>query len=187
MSDKTNDEKLRVLQERLAQIKLKQEDTPLLTREQRKDVIENITSENEVLKIDKKTFNLSFIKKLVIVISAAFGIFYGLTNFDLSVTNLISEESKENSPNTQLEYQLNLKGNNIAIVSTKSYITDEGTAKAMVNDLKLKGFKCDYIYLPENSNLTDVVYQVFIGPYENEEETNQWAKNLESEFNIITL
>ena len=57
----------------------------------------------------------------------------------------------------------------------------------MTNNLKVKGFKCDYIYLPDNSNLTDEVYQVFIGPYENEEETKQWAKNLGTEFNIITL
>jgi ABC-type branched-subunit amino acid transport system substrate-binding protein len=87
----------------------------------------------------------------------------------------------------KLEYNLNLKGNNIAIITTSSSITDEGTAKAMVNDLKIKGFKCDYIYLPENSNFKDKVYQVFIGPYENIEETNQWAKNLNLEFNIITL
>ena len=57
----------------------------------------------------------------------------------------------------------------------------------MVNDLKVKGYKCNYFYLPEKSNLSDEVYQVFIGPYENEEETNQWANNLEEEFNIITL
>ena len=36
MSDKTNDEKLRILQERLAQIKQKQE-TPVPTRNQREE------------------------------------------------------------------------------------------------------------------------------------------------------
>ena len=97
------------------------------------------------------------------------------------------QETSDKLASNQLEYKFNLIGNNIAIINTQNSITDEGSAKAMVNDLKVKGYKCDYIYLPENSNLTDEVYQVFIGPYENEEETNQWAKNLEAEFNIITL
>ena len=64
---------------------------------------------------------------------------------------------------------------------------DESSAKAMVNDLVLKGFKCDYFFLPKQSNSTDEIYNVFIGPYENEEETNQWTKNLETEFTIINL
>ena len=94
---------------------------------------------------------------------------------------------KRQEASNQLEYKFNLIGNNIAIINTQNSITDEGSAKAMVNDLKVKGFKCNYFYLPENSNLTDEVYQVYIGPYQNEKETNQWAKNLEAEFNIITL
>ena len=186
MSDKTNDEKLRILQERLAQIKIKQ-DTPLEKGKKTEKVIEisNFSNENPI--IDKKPLNLSLIKKFVIIVSLAYGIFYGFTNFDSLVNNLTSDEALKESTPPKLEYNLNLTGNNIAIVSNTNLITDEGTAKAMVNDLRVKGFKCDYIYLPENSNLTDKVYQVFIGPYENEEETNQWAKNLELEFNIITL
>ena len=57
----------------------------------------------------------------------------------------------------------------------------------MVNDLKVKGYKCDYFFLPEKSNSKEEVYKVFIGPYENEEETNQWTKNLEVDFEIIKL
>ena len=188
MSDRTNDEKLRILQERLAQIKQKQ-DTPVPTRQQREAVIEIPTPKNEAPKREGEPLNLSWIKKAVIVGSIAYGIFYGYTNIDFNslVPNFSEEETSVELDSSQLEYKFNLIGNNIAIISTQNSITDEGSAKAMVNDLKVKGYKCNYFYLPENSNLSDEIYQVFIGPYENEEETNQWAKNLEAEFNIITL
>ena len=188
MSDTKNDEKLRILQERLAQIKQKQ-DTPESISQQKEIIIEVATPKNESQKKERKPLNLSWIKKALIVGSVAYGIFYGYTNinFNSFVTSFLEDETSEELTSNQLEYKFNLIGNNIAIINTKNSITDEGSAKAMVNDLKVKGFKCNYFYLPENSNLTDEVYQVFIGPYENEKETNQWAKNLEAEFNIITL
>ena len=185
MSDRTNDEKLRILQERLAQIKQKQ-DKPV-PQKQRETLTEMATSKNEDPKIERKPLDLSWIKKALIAGSVAYGIFYGYTNFNSLDSNFSSEETHKDIENNKLKYKFNLEGRNIAIVSTQTSITDEGSAKAMVNNLKVKGFKCDYIYLPENSNLTDEVYQIFIGPYENEEETNQWTKNLEAEFNIITL
>jgi len=188
MSDTKNDEKLRILQERLAQIKQKQ-DTSGPKNQQREVVIEVANSKNEAQKKERNPLNLSWVKRTVIVGSVAYGIFYGYTNIDFSsfAPNFSEEETSVELASSQLEYKFNLIGNNIAIISTQNSITEEGSAKAMVNDLKVKGFKCDYIYLPENSNHTDEVYQVFIGPYENEEETNQWAKNLEAEYNIITL
>ena len=186
MSDKKNDEKLRILQERLAQIKQKQ-DTPRPKGQERENVIEASSTKNEIPK--RKPLNLSLVKKAVIVGSVAYGIFYGYTNinFDSLVPSFSEEENSDKLASNQLEYKFNLIGNNIAIINTQTSITDEGSAKAMVNDLKVKGYKCDYFYLPEKSNLKDEVYQIFIGPYENEEETNQWAKNLEAEYNIITL
>ena len=187
MSDKTNEEKLRILQERLAQIKQKK-DTPVLMKHQRESVIEVANTKNEnSIREEKKSLNLSWIKKALAVGLLAYGIFYGYTNFNSLASKFLSEEIHQELLPNQLEYKLNLEGKNIAIVSTLISITDEGSAKAMVNDLKVKGFKCDYIYLPEKSNSKEEVYKVFIGPYENEEETNQWAKNLDSEFNIITL
>ena len=188
MSDTKNDEKLRILQERLAQIKQKQ-DTPGPTSQQREAVIEVATTKNEAPKKERKPLNLSWVKRAVIVGSVAYGLFYGYTNIDFNslVPNFSEEETSTELTSSQLEYKFNLIGNNIAIISTLNSITDEESAKVMVNDLKVKGYKCNYFYLPENSNLSDKVYRVFIGPYENEEETNQWAENLETEFNIITL
>ena len=188
MSDKKNEEKLRILQERLAQIKQKQS-FPVPISQQREAVTEVSNSNNEVPKKERNPLDLSWIKKAVIVGSVAYGIFYGYTNidFDSLATSSSEEENSEELASNQLKYKFDLIGSNIAIINTPDLITDEGSAKAIVNDLKVKGFKCNYFYLPKNSNLTDEVYQVFIGPYENEKETNQWAKNLETEFNIITL
>jgi len=188
MSDKKNDEKLRILQERLAQIKQKQ-DNAGPKNQQNEAVIELVNTKNKALKRERKTLNLSWVKKAVIVGSVSYGIFYGYANinFNSLVPSFSEKENSEELISNQLQYKFNLIGNNIAIIKTQNSITDEGSAKAMVNDLKVKGYKCNYFYLPDNSNIKDEVYQVFIGPYENEEETNQWAKNLEAEYNIITL
>jgi len=184
MSDKSNDEKLRILQERLAQIKQKQ-DTPAPQRQQREEVIEVATPETEIPKKEKKPISLGWVKYVVIigvVIGVVgFGSFYAYNNF----SNLTSSEEITEEPiEFVLEYNLNLPGDNIGIISS---FKDENSAKVMVSDLKVKGFKCDYFFLPNKSNSTEEVYNVFIGPYENEEETQQWIDNLDVDFEIIKL
>lgn len=182
MSDKSHDEKLRILQERLAQIKQKQEPS-VPPRQQREDVIEVATPEIAIPKKESKPISLTWLK-YIIIIGVGYGAFYTYTNYDLSS----SEEVAENivKKDDTIEYKLNLKGNNIAISAT---FEEENSAKAMVNDLKVKGFKCDYFFLPTQSNGTAEVFKVFIGPYENEEETQQWIDNLdvENEISIIHI
>jgi len=181
MSDKSHDEKLRILQERLAQIKQKQ-DTPVPQRQQRVEVIEVATPETEIPKKEKNPISLGWLKYAVIIGGVGYGAFYTYTNFDLSS----SEEETKNIVEKEiiLKYNLNLKGDNIAITAI---FEDENSAKAMVNDLKIKGFKCDYFFLPNKSNSPEELYNVFIGPYENEEETQQWLDNLDVESEIIKL
>ena len=60
--------------------------------------------------------------------------------------------------------------------------------------LRVKGYKSDYFFLPDHSNSEESpepenfeLYKVFIGPYENQEETNQWTKKLDLDFEIISL
>ena len=88
MSDTKNDEKLRILQERLAQIKQKQ-DTHVPPRQQREAVIEIPTPKNEAPKKESKPMNLSWLKRTVIVGSVAYGIFYGYTNIDFNYKLII--------------------------------------------------------------------------------------------------
>jgi len=183
MSDKSNDEKLRVLQERLAQIKQKQ-DTSVPPRQQREDVVEIATPDIEIPKKESNPISLGWLKYVIILGGVGYGAFYTYTNFDLSSSEELAENivKKEDS----IKYKLNLKGNNIAITAT---FEEENSAKAMVNDLKVKGFKCDYFFLPNESNGTAEVFKVFIGPYENEEESQQWIDNLdvENEISIIHI
>ena len=186
MSDKTNDEKLRILQERLAQIKQKQE-TPVPTRNQREEVIEIATPQDEVPQKEHNPMSFGWVKYVVIigvVIGVVgFGSFYAYNNFsNLTSSEEITEEPKE----FVLKYNLTLKGNNISIISS---FEDENSAKVMVSDLKVKGFKCDYFYLPNKSNSTEELFKVYIGPYENEEESQQWIDNLdvENEISIIHI
>ena len=186
MSDKTNDEKLRILQERLAQIKQKQE-TPVPTRNQREEVIEIATPQDEVPQKEHNPMSFGWVKYVVIigvVIGVVgFGSFYAYNNFsNLTSSEEIIEEPKE----FVLKYNLTLKGNNISIMSS---CEDENSAKVMVSDLKVKGFKCDYFYLPNKSNSTEELFKVYIGPYENEEESQQWIDNLdvENEISIIHI
>ena len=182
MSDKTNDEKLRILQERLAQIKQKQE-TPVPTRNQREEVIEIATPKDEVPQKGRNPMSFGWVKYVVIIGVVGYGSFYAYNNIDFS--NLTSsEEITEEPKEFVLKYNLNLKGDNISIISS---FEDEISAKALVNDLKVKGYKCDYFYLPNKSNSTDELFKVYIGPYENNEETNQWIENIDSEFEIIKL
>ena len=188
MSDKTNDEKLRILQERLAQIKQKQE-TPVPKRNQREEVIEIATPQDEVPQKEHNPMSFGWVKYVVIigvVIGVVgFGSFYAYKNIDFS--NLTSsEEITEEPKEFVLKYNLTLKGDNISIISS---FEDENSAKVMVSDLKVKGFQCDYFYLPNKSNSTEELFKVYIGPYENEEESQQWIDNLdvENEISIIHI
>jgi len=183
MSDRTNDEKLRILQERLAQIKQKQSTTNL-KNQQKEAVIEIENPDVETQKRKRNTLNLSWIMRSIIIGSVAYGVFYGYTNFSSLVSNFSTEKDSEESSTNQIEYKLNLKGNNIAIIRS---FEDETSAKALVNNLKVKGFNADYFFLPNKSNSTKEVYQVFIGPYENEDETSQWIQNIDRKVTIVNL
>ena len=182
MSDKTNEEKLRILQERLAQIKQKQE-TQVPIENKIDKVIEIATSVDEVPLKKHNPVSFGWVKYVVIIGVFVYGSIYAYKNIDFS--NLISsEEITEEPKEFVLKYNLNLKGDNISIISS---FEDEISAKALVNDLKVKGYKCDYFYLPNKSNSTDELFKVYIGPYENNEETNQWIENIDLEFEIIKL
>ena len=127
---------------------------------------------------------LKYVGMMLALAGLGIGGFYAYKNIDFNA--LTSEKTDADAINiAEIEYDLDFEGqNNIAITGT---FKDESSAKAMVNDLKVKGFQADYFYLPNKSNSTEKVYQVFIGPFENEEETKQWTKNLQIDFKIISL
>lgn len=185
MNNNTNEEKLRILQERLTQIKQKEETVLTTPQNQEKEEIQITTDNIDTNEKEKNTMSFKWLKYIAIMVVLGYAIFYSYNNINsLKLEKNSAEIDSENEAETALKYNLDLTGNNIATIAT---FEDEGSAKALVNDLKIKGFKCSYFYLPNQSNSTEEVYRVFIGPYENIEETNQWGENLKVDFDIIQL
>jgi len=197
MSNNTNDEKLKILQERLAQIK-EQKETQSNT-DSEEDIVESHINQNVEKETESSIGNNSsqqtkkpkssfrWLKYFIIIAVAAYLVFYSLNSLKLESLDTEKTSNKETTVaivKKPLEYNLSLKGQNIALVGT---FQDEESAKSMLENLTKKGFKGDYFYLPNKSNSIDEVYKVFIGPYENKEEANQWTENLEIDFEMITL
>ena len=197
MSNNTNDEKLKILQERLAQIK-EQKETQSNT-DLKEDIVESHINQNVEKETESSIGNNSsqqtkkpkssfrWLKYFIIIAVAAYLVFYSLNSLKLESLDTEKTSNKETTVaivKKPLEYNLSLKGQNIALVGT---FQDEESAKSMLENLTKKGFKGDYFYLPNKSNSIDEVYKVFIGPYENKEEANQWTENLEIDFEMITL
>ena len=195
MSSKTNEEKHRILRERLAQIK----DKHNIKKEAKKDDAEireykentnNINSENN--KIAEKSHSAKAIKKVLLLFIISAGIYYGYTKLELSSIINISE-SKEiktnqvaNQKQITIKYNLNLKDASHIIILAE--FKEEAAAKAMVNDKNVKGYNTNYFFLPEKSNSNNEVYSVYVGPYYCIEEANQWSASLkEEDHKIITL
>jgi len=210
MSDRTNDEKLRILQERLAQIKVKDDaDLPLepmdesaqikqkheipaaTSKEEKEEVIEVSSPQTETPQKEKSPTSFKWLKYFILSFLCGFGGYYAYNNIDFTNT-FASDEEIEETKEFVLEYDLNIPGKKhpflkLTFVAITASFEDEPSAKAMVNDLKEKGYKCDYFFLPEQSNSSEEVYKVFIGPYETEGEANQEVKPLKTEFEIINL
>ena len=182
MSDKTNEEKLRILHDRLNHIKQKQE-SDASQKEKTEKIIDNSSIDIEKPYVKRRSTSFALLKYVVLVI-CAYLVFYAYNNINLNSSKLeettisMDEVNKINQDAFSLEYEFKLKGDKLVIIST---FDDENSAKAMTNDLTVKGFKADYFFLPNKSNSNEEVYKVFIGPYENKEETNQWIINIKSE------
>ena len=182
MSDKTNDEKLKILQERLNQIK--QKEYPNVASEHKQEDPPEITDPQiDTTQKTQNPMSFGWLKYTAMIILIAYGGFYIFKNINFS-TFFSSNEVIEVSEEFVLEYNLELAGDNVALVAD---FEDEELAKSMVSNLKEKGYKCDYFFLPNKSNSTEEVYKVFIGPYENHNETSQWTKNLDGEHEIMQL
>lgn len=180
MSDKTNEEKLRILQERLAQIQHKKEaPKPTISAEQAVQK-EQIADKTPPSRPKKKPQRWLFLKVILFISAIVLGGNYIIENVRFSdlIPDFTSEEVTKQAEIAPLSYTLNFEGaTHIIIVGS---FEDEGTAKAMTNDKKVKGYTTDYFFLPEVSNSEDEVYKVYIGPYYSSEETNQWANSLEA-------
>ncbi|MDA7577968.1 cell envelope integrity protein TolA [Flavobacteriales bacterium] len=184
MTDKTNDEKLKILRDRLAQIQDKSTNKNSLSDRKdlnlEKDINNSIENSVEITKNKKN--NKTVIYTILFFLIGLSTFFYFLENKTADIiekTDFVTEVVEK-----EIIYSIKYKGNNIAVISK---FLEESSAKAEVNNLITKGFKADYVFLPEISNSLRKEYQVFIGPYETIEETNQWIKNIDKEISIINI
>ena len=192
MNNTTNDERLRILQERLAQINQKSEpensNTQVIKNEEAKESSSNekqihIKQKAPSWGLEKETKrSSSWMIKFILIGITAYGLFY-LYNLESTPANN-QEVIKEKEVPFTLKYNLDFQGAQIAIINS---FKEEESAKSMVNELRIKGFTTDYFFLPDKSNSNEEIYKVFIGPYQSLEETNQWKKNISSKVEILNL
>ncbi|MBC8265733.1 MAG: SPOR domain-containing protein [Flavobacteriales bacterium] len=202
MEHNDNEQRLRILQERLGQIKSKQESqqtqqprventpayptyNPKATQSSDEDVI----LVNEDIK-EKKPSGFSskvFVRLLILVILIGGG-YYLYTNFDLSAfipkNNEVSEQitSEEAAP---LQYSLDFgEAKHLVILSS---FEDENAAIELMNKKTNEGYAANYFFLPSVSNSNEQIYRVYLGPYFSEAEAKQWAGTLESKSEILNL
>jgi len=179
MQENTNNERRKILKDRLAEIKEKHnpEHKTIATNHDyvsTKEPIEIIT--------DNKSKSGSSVKYIIIIILLVLAGLY--LSQSLDKPSKPSTKTKVPVKEFVLEYKLNLEGHSIAIISSSK---EEEKAIEIKNLMKAKGFACDYFFLPKHSNSKEEVFQVFIGPYENMKETKQWTENIEQEFEIIVI
>ena len=59
-------------------------------------------------------------------------------------------------------------------------LSSEEEAIITKNELITKGFKASYFFSSDYSNITEESYEILIGPYETENELNQWLNNIDT-------
>lgn len=184
-----NEEKLKILQERLRQIKEKDENISSRTN------TINPINENEADNISENSNKKKSKSKNYILISVIFifGLAYIISknydnikfdfdaNFDLNdaIVNDEIKQEKEIEIPIEKEYYLDKlisgkKGEVAVILNTKS----EVEAINMKNELISKGFKANYFFSSDYSNISEESYEIVIGPYETENELKQWLNNI---------
>ena len=188
-----NEEKLKILQERLRQIKEKDENIKssnnTINKNSTHKNIDNDISEKSVKKLSKSKSHI-FISFLL-VFALAFIVSknydniksYFNVNFnknDNIVNNEVKQE-KDSDIQIEKEYDLNkltsiTKGEIAVILNLNS----EEEAIITKNELITKGFKASYFFSSDYSNITEESYEILIGPYETENELNQWLNNIDT-------
>ena len=188
-----NEEKLKILQERLRQIKEKDENISssnnTINKSSTHKNIDNDISEKSVKKLSRSKSHV-FISFLL-VFALAFFVSknydniksYFNVNFDKNDNIVNNEVKQEKDSDIQIEKEYDLdkltdiaKGEIAVILNLSS----EEEAIITKNELITKGFKARYFFSSDYSNITEESYEILIGPYETENELNQWLNNIDT-------
>ena len=193
MSNLNNEERLKILRARLDEIQQKNFSTENVKNEKEK-VVETTNA------TDKSTKKNNVLKYVIIIALIGFGLTYLFTNvidietnFEFEtekITNDSPTEVKESEEIVEVEenitYKFSLNKNfSHLIISTLSYSEEE--AEKMVDKYTSEGYQASSFYIPENSNSSQELFKIKIGPYYSLEEAEQWNSTLEEETEIIAL
>jgi hypothetical protein len=201
MENYDNEQRLRILQERLGQIKSKQEGereqpkventppyptyNPKATQSSDEDIVP------EKIETEKQSSSSAWKKiiTLLLIGGLAYGGYYFYENFDFSsltpeATNTIEPVVEENIV-APLQYTLDFgEAKHIVILSS---FDNEDEARMFADEKTNSGYDASYFFLPAVSNSNKNTYQVYLGPYFSESEAKQWANTLEIESEILNL
>ena len=203
MEHNDNEQRLRILQERLGQIKNKQEarqkqqpiaeDTapyPAYNPKATQNSDEDILPTTEEVKVKKSTgfATKTFVRLLILGILVGGGV-YLYTNFDfnslLPEKSKISEQIIPENVVVPLQYTFDFgEAKHLVLLSS---FEEEGLAKSFMEEKITEGYASNYFFLPSVSNSKEQVYRVYLGPYFSESEAKQWAGTLEIESEILNF
>ena len=193
MSNLNNEERLKILRARLDEIQQKNFSTEDVQNEKEK-VVETPTS------TDNNTSKSNVFKYVIISALIGFGLTYLFTNvidietkFEFEtekVTDDVSKEVEEIEEIVEVEENISYKfivNENFShlIISTLSYSEEE--ANKMVDKYTSEGYQASAFYIPDNSNSSQELFKIKIGPYYSLEEAEQWNSTLDEETEIIAL
>ncbi len=193
MSNLNNEERLKILRARLDEIQQKNFSTENVENEKEK-VVETPSS------TDKNTSKSNVLKYVTISALIGFGLTYLFINvidietkFEFETEKITDDSSKEVEEieeiaevEENITYKFSFNENfSHLIISTLSYSEEE--AKKMADKYTSEGYKASFFYIPDNSNSSQELFKIKIGPYYSIEEAEQWNSTLEEETEIIAL
>ena len=193
MSNLNNEDRLKILRARLDEIQQKNFSTENVQNEKEK-VVETPSS------TDKNTSKSNVLKYVIISALIGFGLTYLFTNvidietkFEFETEKITDDSSMEVEEIEEIvEVEENITYNfsfnenfSHLIISTLSYSEEE--AKKMADKYTSEGYQASAFYIPDNSNSSQELFKIKIGPYYSIEEAEQWNSTLEEETEIIAL
>ena len=193
MSNLKNEERLKILRARLDEIQQKNFSAEDVQNEKEK-VVETPTS------TDNNTSKSNVLKYVIISALIGFGLTYLFTNvidietkFEFETEKITDDSPKEVEEIEEIvEVEENITYKFIVnenfshlIISTLSYSEEE--AKKMADKYTSEGYQASSFYIPDNSNSSQELFKIKIGPYYSLEEAEQWNSTLDEETEIIAL
>jgi len=183
MSNKTNEEKLRILQERLATIQKKKDTEKQVEVEKTQPVSpvfkEELVNQPEIEPISKtprkpRNNNGTFKYFIIFFVIALVG--YASTQF-IDFNSLFSsdETTEENETVTNIIYnKSSFNGNYLIILNS---FEDQNVANAESQKYITDGYNCEVLQLSGVSNSEEEIFQTYIGPFNKLEEANQFLNS----------